>query len=302
MVAEVERVSIGCAVSGCALAAEEDVFIRESAVEVGLFQHFAARPLPVERARAAVVFPHPLSICVITIGGSAGSGRGLGQPVFAIKDILIGSMVIGIGRAGVVGAYNVSGRVVAPAIHLVPAGYGLIQRGIAAGNVLCQQVTPVVVREALPPVVIPATVQIRCVPPEQPVQRIIAELLGARAVLFVDELAYVSIIGTVAVARAEVIDQIQERLIARGSLQLIGLHAQFIGIGSGHASVGFRARRSPGGIVGVPSKIDTVAIHGRSWSLGQVVGVSDYPPAGIGNGLQRPIQVVGVVKHFADRR
>src|SRR5260370_14456422 len=48
VIAKVERVSACRVITGCALAAEEDVFVRQSTVQVGLFQHLAARPLPVK--------------------------------------------------------------------------------------------------------------------------------------------------------------------------------------------------------------------------------------------------------------
>src|SRR5260370_8841344 len=87
----------------------------EVAVEVGLFQHLAAWPVPVQCIRAARLL-YSLSVGVVIIGSSDASDRGPGQPVFAVKDILIGGMVIGIGRAGGVGTENVSRRVIAPVL------------------------------------------------------------------------------------------------------------------------------------------------------------------------------------------
>ncbi len=188
--------------------------------------------MPVERARAAVRFLHSLPNSVIAIGGSAGPGRGLGQPVLCVKDILIGSMVNGIEQARVVRANNVPGRVIAPAIHLVLDGYGLIQRRIAASNVPGQQVTPDVVTKALPPVVVTATIQVRGIRREQSVQRIVAELLGARRVFIVDNPRDITVIE---LAQAEVIGQVQHRCAACRRLQFVGLHSNVVAIGGGNA-------------------------------------------------------------------
>ncbi len=153
--------------------------------------------MPVQGVRASRLL-YPLSGSVVVIVAGDAAHRSLGEPILAVIDILIRSMVIGIGRAGVVGAYNVSGRVIAPVGHLVAAIHAVdaharslrIARLIADYFRLLQQVPPRVIEVTRPPGGRVGRPRLR-----QPVQRVIGKALRARAVFVVNQPAYVAIVA-----------------------------------------------------------------------------------------------------------
>src|SRR5260370_12968826 len=98
VIAKVERVSACRVITGCALAAEEDVFVRQSTAQVGLFQHLTARAMPVQGVRASRLL-YPLSGSVVVIVAGDAAHRSLGEPILAVIVILLRSMFIVLGRA-----------------------------------------------------------------------------------------------------------------------------------------------------------------------------------------------------------